>query len=202
MTGWPILFSTLAMTLIVGVRYLITSGASSPGQQTPEAPGPLRRARPQMRREIGWSLAQCGDLRRSGGRRCLGMAEPRLDADLHRHSCASSLVSAGLGPAVPLGTTRGSTGRTAGCTGRAVSRRACGAPCQPPADGLGGDELSSVEAVTGAVVIPALAFIDSRSMSPCSASVLTIMTVMGVTNHMGWEIFPRRMVHGPVRGTG
>jgi sterol desaturase/sphingolipid hydroxylase (fatty acid hydroxylase superfamily) len=26
--------------------------------------------------------------------------------------------------------------------------------------------------------------------------VLTAMTVMGVTNHMGWEIFPRAMVHG------
>ena len=25
--------------------------------------------------------------------------------------------------------------------------------------------------------------------------VLTVMTVMGVTNHMGWEMFPRRLVH-------
>jgi sterol desaturase/sphingolipid hydroxylase (fatty acid hydroxylase superfamily) len=28
--------------------------------------------------------------------------------------------------------------------------------------------------------------------------VLTIMTVMGVTNHMGWEIFPRFMWRGVV----
>jgi sterol desaturase/sphingolipid hydroxylase (fatty acid hydroxylase superfamily) len=27
------------------------------------------------------------------------------------------------------------------------------------------------------------------------AVVLLIMTVMGVTNHMGWEMFPRWMVH-------
>ena len=27
--------------------------------------------------------------------------------------------------------------------------------------------------------------------------VLTIMTVMGVGNHMGWEMFPRALVHGP-----
>ena len=27
-------------------------------------------------------------------------------------------------------------------------------------------------------------------MSPRSGVVLTIMTVMGVTNHMGWEMFP------------
>jgi lathosterol oxidase len=30
--------------------------------------------------------------------------------------------------------------------------------------------------------------------------VLTIMTVMGVTNHMGWEIFPRFMWTGPLGG--
>src|SRR3546814_7102421 len=27
--------------------------------------------------------------------------------------------------------------------------------------------------------------------------VLAIMTVMGVGNHMGWEMFPRPLVHGP-----
>ncbi|MGB3166090.1 MAG: sterol desaturase family protein, partial [Alteraurantiacibacter sp.] len=30
------------------------------------------------------------------------------------------------------------------------------------------------------------------------ALVLTIMTVMGVTNHMGWEMFPRALVHSRV----
>ncbi|WP_265571365.1 sterol desaturase family protein [Sphingomicrobium nitratireducens] len=51
------------------------------------------------------------------------------------------------------------------------------------------------EAVTGAVVIPALVF-----LVPIHAAmlllVLTVMTVMGVTNHMGWELFPRGLVHG------
>ena len=27
-------------------------------------------------------------------------------------------------------------------------------------------------------------------------AVLAIMTLMGVTNHMGWEMFPARLVHG------
>jgi lathosterol oxidase len=27
------------------------------------------------------------------------------------------------------------------------------------------------------------------------AIVLTVMTIMGVTNHMGWEIFPKWFVH-------
>ncbi|MCB2085898.1 MAG: sterol desaturase family protein, partial [Sphingomonadaceae bacterium] len=51
-----------------------------------------------------------------------------------------------------------------------------------------------IEAITGAVVIPALV-----SLIPIHVAllglVLAIMTVMGVTNHMGWEIFPRAVVH-------
>ena len=51
-----------------------------------------------------------------------------------------------------------------------------------------------IEALTGAFVIPVLVFII-----PVHAAVLlcvlTVMTVMGVTNHMGWEMFPRALVH-------
>lgn len=53
-----------------------------------------------------------------------------------------------------------------------------------------------IEALTGAVVIPALVF-----FIPIHAGallfVLLVMTVMGVTNHMGWEIFPKALVQGP-----
>lgn len=51
-----------------------------------------------------------------------------------------------------------------------------------------------IEAVTGAVVIPALVFVIPIHAAMLGL-VLTIMTVMGVTNHMGWEIFPRWLVH-------
>jgi sterol desaturase/sphingolipid hydroxylase (fatty acid hydroxylase superfamily) len=30
------------------------------------------------------------------------------------------------------------------------------------------------------------------------ATVLSIATIMGVTNHMGWEMFPRWLVHAPL----
>lgn len=53
------------------------------------------------------------------------------------------------------------------------------------------------EAVTGAIVIPALVFIVPIHVAVLGL-VLTIMTVMGVTNHMGWEMFPRTIVHGPL----
>jgi len=50
-----------------------------------------------------------------------------------------------------------------------------------------------LEALSGAVAIPALAL-----LVPIHAAVLglvlAIMTVMGVTNHMGWEMFPRALV--------
>ena len=56
-----------------------------------------------------------------------------------------------------------------------------------------------IEAVTGAVVIPALVFVVPIHVAILGL-VLTIMTVMGVTNHMGWELFPRRLVHSRLGG--
>lgn len=56
-----------------------------------------------------------------------------------------------------------------------------------------------IEAVTGAVVIPALVFLIPIHAGALLA-VLATMTIMGVTNHMGWEMFPRRLVHGTVGG--
>lgn len=54
-----------------------------------------------------------------------------------------------------------------------------------------------IEAVTGAIVIPALVFLIPIHVAMLGL-VLTIMTVMGVTNHMGWELFPRWIVHSPL----
>ena len=51
-----------------------------------------------------------------------------------------------------------------------------------------------IEALTGALVIPLLVFIVPIHVGMLGL-VLAIMTVMGVTNHMGWEMFPRRLVH-------
>ena len=49
------------------------------------------------------------------------------------------------------------------------------------------------EALTGAIVIPLLVFVIPIHIAVLGL-VLLVMTVMGVTNHMGWEIFPRRFV--------
>jgi len=53
-----------------------------------------------------------------------------------------------------------------------------------------------IEALTGAFVVPFLVFVIPIHISILGA-VLFIMTLMGVTNHMGWEMFPRALVHGP-----
>jgi sterol desaturase/sphingolipid hydroxylase (fatty acid hydroxylase superfamily) len=51
-----------------------------------------------------------------------------------------------------------------------------------------------IEAVTGAIVVPALVFFVPIHLAMLGA-VLSAATVMGVTNHMGWEMFPRWLVH-------
>jgi sterol desaturase/sphingolipid hydroxylase (fatty acid hydroxylase superfamily) len=51
-----------------------------------------------------------------------------------------------------------------------------------------------LEALTGAVVIPALVLLVPIHAAMLGI-VLAVMTIMGVTNHMGWEAFPRALVH-------
>ena len=51
------------------------------------------------------------------------------------------------------------------------------------------------EAISGAVLLPALAFLIPIHVGAMMV-VLLVATVMGVTNHMGWEMFPRSWVNG------
>lgn len=52
------------------------------------------------------------------------------------------------------------------------------------------------ESLTGAVFIPLFVFLVPIHVAMLGV-VLTVMTVLGVTNHLGWELFPRRLVRGP-----
>lgn len=56
-----------------------------------------------------------------------------------------------------------------------------------------------VEALTGAVVIPVLVFVLPLHVAVLGC-VLAIMTLMGITNHMGWEMFPRALVRSRAGG--
>ncbi|MDJ0643100.1 MAG: sterol desaturase family protein [Erythrobacter sp.] len=54
-----------------------------------------------------------------------------------------------------------------------------------------------LESLIGAILIPALVFVVPIHLGMVGV-VLAIATIMGVTNHMGWEIFPRWLVHSPL----
>jgi sterol desaturase/sphingolipid hydroxylase (fatty acid hydroxylase superfamily) len=54
-----------------------------------------------------------------------------------------------------------------------------------------------VESFLGALVVPLLVFLVPIHIAMLG-SVLGIATLLGVTNHMGWEIFPRWLVHSPL----
>ena len=56
-----------------------------------------------------------------------------------------------------------------------------------------------LEALTGAVVIPALVFLVPIHVAMLGAGAGD-HDVMGVTNHMGWEMFPRALVHSRLGG--
>lgn len=51
-----------------------------------------------------------------------------------------------------------------------------------------------IESVSGAIVIPFLVFFVPIHLAMLGL-VLTVATIMGVINHMGWEIFPKGLVH-------
>ena len=52
-----------------------------------------------------------------------------------------------------------------------------------------------IEAISGAVLIPALLFIIPIHIGALGI-VMAVATIMGVTNHMGWEMFPKTCVAG------
>ena len=56
-----------------------------------------------------------------------------------------------------------------------------------------------IEAITGAIVIPVLVFFVPIHAAMLGV-VLLVMTLMGITNHMGWELFPRALVDSRIGG--
>jgi sterol desaturase/sphingolipid hydroxylase (fatty acid hydroxylase superfamily) len=193
----------VAMTLIVALRYLAVSGLFAwaaarlrPSVYAPADPRKRARLRAQIRREIGWSLA----------------------------SAAIYGIPAGL--ALWAWTEHGATRIYAGSewplwwvpvsialyllihdawffwTHRAMHHwpllfrtvHAVHHESRPPT-AFASMAFHPWEAISAAWLIPALTFLVPIHWGALMA-VLLIATFFGVTNHMGWEIFPRRWVHG------
>ena len=192
----PLILSALAMSAIVGVRYLAASGGFA-WMTKRRLPGLYAGQDSQIRREIGWSLVSTLIYGVPAGIVAWGWQEhgwTQIYTDVGQYPIwwipASVLAYLLLHDAWFYWTHRWMHRPSLFRVAHAVHHAS-----RPPT-AWAAMSFHPIEAVTGAVVIPLLVF-----FVPIHAGalllVLTIMTVMGVTNHMGWEIFPRSIVAGP-----
>ncbi|MFM5914940.1 MAG: sterol desaturase family protein [Chakrabartia godavariana] len=197
MTPLPaILLSALAMTVIVGVRYLITSGAFAWATRIKHR-GLYAGLGRQMRREIGWSLASAAIYGVPAGIVAWGWQAhgwTKIYTDVNAYALwvlpLSVLAFLALHDTWFYWTHRWMHRPRLFRIAHAVHHES-----RPPT-AWAAMSFHPWEAVTGAVVIPALVFLIPIHVAALG-TVLAIMTIMGVGNHMGWEMFPRWLVHGP-----
>ena len=193
------LLSALAMSAIVAVRYVLASGgfAWATARKQPGLYAPLSA---QIRREILWSLASCLIYGVPAGVVAWGWKAhgwTRIYTDAHAMPLWWLPVSLALYLLAHdtwfYWTHRWMHGPRLFRIAHAVHHAS-----RPPT-AWAAMSFHPIEAVSGAVAIPLLVLVIPIHVGVL-ALVLTIMTVMGVTNHMGWEIFPRALVRGPLGG--
>ncbi|HEY0037312.1 MAG TPA: sterol desaturase family protein [Longimicrobium sp.] len=191
--------SAAAMTAIVGVRYLLTSGGFALATKW-KHPGLYRGLDTQMRREIGWSLLSAAIYGIPAGIVAWGWSThgwTRIYDDAGAYPLWHLPVSVAL-YLVAHDSWFYWTHRWMHRPGPFKLAHAVHHASRPPT-AWAAMAFHPVEAITGAVAIPLLVFVIPIHVAALGM-VLAIMTVMGVTNHMGWEIFPRFMWRGPVGG--
>ena len=189
-----IFLSALAMTAIVAVRYAASSGFFA-WLTRRRLPGRYASLGPQIRREIGWSLASAAIYGVPAGVVAWGWRTrgwTRITSDWGDfplwYAPLSVLLYLLAHDAWFYWTHRLLHRPRPFRVAHAVHHAS-----RPPT-AWAAMSFHPWEAVTGAVVIPFLVFIIPIHVAMLGV-VLAIMTVMGVTNHMGWEMFPRQMVN-------
>ncbi len=190
-----LLYAAGSMTVIVGVRYLIVSGAFAAATQW-RHPGLYTGLDRQIRREIAWSLASATIYGVPAGIVAWGWQYhgwTQVYSDLGVYPLWYWPVSVFLylfaHDSWFYWTHRWMHQPKPFKLAHAVHHAS-----RPPT-AWAAMAFHPIEAVTGAVVIPLLVFLIPIHISAL-AFVLSIMTVMGVTNHMGWELFPAFMWRG------
>jgi Delta7-sterol 5-desaturase len=187
--------SAVAMTLIVGVRYLVTSGFFAWLTQR-KRPGLYDRLKPQMWREIGWSLASAAIYGAPAG--IVAWGWDQLGWTLIYTNAADYplwyLPVSLLCYLVAHDTWFYWTHRLMHAPRWFKAAHSVHHESKPPT-AWAAMSFHPLEAMTGAIVIPALVFLVPIHIGALGA-VLAIMTVMGITNHMGWELFPKFVVNG------
>jgi sterol desaturase/sphingolipid hydroxylase (fatty acid hydroxylase superfamily) len=189
-----ILLSALAMTAIVGLRYLATSGLFAWLTHLVR-PGLYRELQPQIRTEIFWSLASAAIYGIPAGVVAWGWQQHGW-TQIYWDWTAFPLWYLPLSLFLYLfahDTWFYWTHRLMHRPNWFRIAHAVHHASRPPT-AWAAMSFHPIEAVTGAVVIPLLVFAIPIHVAMLGL-VLAIMTLMGVTNHMGWEMFPRAIVH-------
>jgi lathosterol oxidase len=194
-----IALSVAAMTLIVAVRYLAVSGFFA-WLTRRRLPGLYTGLDAQMRREVGWSLVSAFIYAAPAGVLAWGWQSrgwTRIYSDLGDFPLwwlpLSVLVYLLLHDSWFYWTHRLMHRPSLYKKVHAVHH----ASRNPTA--WAAMSFHPWESISGAVLIPALVLLVPIHFAALLL-VLTVMTVMGVTNHMGWEIFPRSLVHSRLGG--
>ncbi|MEH3102852.1 MAG: sterol desaturase family protein [Sphingomonas phyllosphaerae] len=185
-----ILLSALAMSVIVGVRYLAASAGFAFATRL-KHPRLYAGLDPQIRREILWSLASAGIYGVPAGIIAWGWQNrgwTRIYADVHAFPLWYLPVSVLL-YLIAHDTWFYWTHRWMHRPRVFKLAHAVHHASRPPT-AWAAMAFHPIEAISGAVAIPLLVFVIPIHVTALGV-VLTIMTIMGVTNHMGWEIFPR-----------
>ncbi|WP_133366258.1 sterol desaturase family protein [Qipengyuania sediminis] len=189
-----ILLSALAMTAIVALRYAAVSGGFAWLTER-RHPGAHAKLGPQIKREIGWSLAAAAIYGIPAGVIAWGW-QARGWTRIYTDWSAYPLWYAPLSVLLYLFAHDSWFYWTHRWMHRPRPFRVMHAVhhASRPPTAWAAMSFHPWEALTGAVVIPALVFLVPIHPAMLGL-VLTVMTVMGVTNHMGWELFPRALVH-------
>lgn len=196
MTG-AVIVSALAMTVIVAVRYLAASGAFALATAKIR-PGLYAGLKPQIRREIAWSLASAAIYGIPAGIVAWGWQE-RGWTQVYTGWSDYPLWYLPLSVLLYLAAHDAWFYWTHRLMHRPAAFRIAHAVhhASRPPTAWAAMSFHPLEAVTGAVVIPALVFVIPIHVAMLGL-VLAVMTVMGVTNHMGWEMFPKALVHSRI----
>ena len=189
------LVSALAMTAIVGLRYLATSGIFALVTQQVR-PGLYDRLKPQIGREIKWSLLSAAIYGIPAGMVAWGWRNQGW-TQIYSDVTAFPLWYWPLSIFLYLAAHDTWFYWTHRLMHRPFWFKAAHSvhhESRPPT-AWAAMSFHPWEALTGAFVIPVLVFLIPVHIAALGL-VLAIMTLMGITNHMGWEMFPRFMVNG------
>ncbi|MGL4542130.1 MAG: sterol desaturase family protein [Polymorphobacter sp.] len=192
------LTGALSMTLIVAVRYLIVSGAFAALTRAlrPELAGPSARRQRQVRREIGWSLSAAAIYGVPAG--LVAVAWQRFGATaIYSDPLAHGWIWLLLSVPVYLFVHDSYFYWTHRLMHRPRLFRRVHAvhhESNPPT-AWAAMSFHPWESLSGALLVPLLVLVVPIHWAAL-AIVLAVMTFFGVTNHLGWEIFPRRWLEG------